>query len=87
MEATMATKTRVTAEDLWQMPEEERGDLINGEVVREPYTGWPHGRVMFRLGSLANFFQPLWGGRAPATAGPVSDPKRAGAQVRLTRCV
>src|SRR5439155_6644485 len=28
-----------------------RGDLINGEVVREPYTGWPHGRAMFRLGS------------------------------------
>jgi Uma2 family endonuclease len=47
----MTTKTRLTAEDLWQMPEEERGDLINGEIVREPYTGWPHGRLMARLTS------------------------------------
>jgi len=27
MEATMATKTRITAEDLWQMPEEERAGI------------------------------------------------------------
>jgi Uma2 family endonuclease len=47
----MASKTRLTAEDLWLMPEEERGDLVNGEVVREPYTGWRHGRLMLRLGS------------------------------------
>jgi len=44
------------------MPEEERGDLINGEVVREPYTSWPHGRLMLRLGSALLEYVKTHGG-------------------------
>ena len=43
----MATKSRLTAEDLWRMPDDEvRRELINGEVVEMPLTQPPHGRLV-----------------------------------------
>jgi len=41
----MATKARLTAEDLWRMPDDEvRRELVNGEVVEMPRPLPPHGR-------------------------------------------
>jgi len=65
----MTSKVRLRAEDLWLMPEEERGDLINGEVVREPYAGWPHGRLMLRLGSALLEYLKTYGGNDVAVGG------------------
>src|SRR4029453_3032052 len=65
----MTSKVRLRAEDLWLMPEEERGDLINGEVVREPYAGWPHGRLMLLLGSPLPEYLQTHGGKDVAVGG------------------
>ncbi len=49
----MATKARLTAEDLWQMPDDEvRRELVNGEVVEMPRPLPPHGRQV----SLINYY-------------------------------
>ena len=46
----MATKTRLTSEDLWRMPADDiRRELVNGQVIEMPPADYPHGRLMGRL--------------------------------------
>ena len=47
----------MTAEELLQLPRGEfRAELINGELIKMPLAGIPHGRITMRLGApLAQF--------------------------------
>src|SRR6266545_746869 len=46
----MATKARVTAQDLWKLGEgDTRRELVNGEVREMPPTGGVHGRLASRI--------------------------------------
>jgi Uma2 family endonuclease len=43
----MATKARLTAEDLWQMPDDGvPRELVNGEIIEMPLPAPPHGRLV-----------------------------------------
>lgn len=47
----MATKTRLTAQDLWRLGEGDiRRELVNGEVIEMAPAGGTHGRVTGKLG-------------------------------------
>lgn len=47
----MATKARVTAQDLWRLGEGDiRRELVNGEVVEMAPVGGIHGQVTLRIG-------------------------------------
>jgi Uma2 family endonuclease len=47
----MATKTRLTAQDLWRLGEGDvRRELVNGEVIEMPPVGGTHGGVTIRVG-------------------------------------
>lgn len=49
----MATKTRLTAEDLWLMPEADvRRELIDGIIVEMAPVNVKHGELTIRLGHL-----------------------------------
>lgn len=53
-----ATKKKVTGEELYQMPETELVELVKGEIVNLSPTGFWHGHVENRFGSiLDNFVQ------------------------------
>src|SRR6266540_2022429 len=46
----MATKSRLTAEDLWQMPDAEvRRELINGEIVEMPLVTIAHAELTAKM--------------------------------------
>ena len=46
----MATKTKLTAEDLWRLGEGDvRRELVNGEVIEMPPVGGTHGRTTVNL--------------------------------------
>src|SRR3972149_4341515 len=46
----MATRIKVTAEDLWRMGEGDvRRELVNGEVIEMAPVGWSHGHVTGRF--------------------------------------
>ena len=48
----MATRVRLTAEDLWQMaPAEVRRELVDGEIVEMPLNNARHGEVAMILGT------------------------------------
>lgn len=47
----MATKSRLTAQDLWRLGEGDvRRELVNGEVVEMPPVGGIHGRMTLKIG-------------------------------------
>lgn len=49
----MATKTRLTAQDLWRMGTGDvRRELVDGEVIEMAPTGGVHGRTVSRLSSM-----------------------------------
>jgi Uma2 family endonuclease len=49
----MATKVRLTADDLWRMPDDDiRRELVNGEIVEMPPANVVHGYYVLRLGRL-----------------------------------
>jgi Uma2 family endonuclease len=54
---TMAIATRMTAEELWALPEDQRGELIRGEMTPpEPPRGNPHWKLVGHLiGHLGSF--------------------------------
>ncbi|HET7095367.1 MAG TPA: Uma2 family endonuclease, partial [Thermomicrobiales bacterium] len=41
--------TRMTAEDLWALPEDQRGELIRGEMTPVTPVGNPHWKIVGRL--------------------------------------
>lgn len=48
-----ATLTLMTAEELWQMPDDGyRYELIKGELRRMPPTGGEHGKISLSLGAM-----------------------------------
>lgn len=56
--ASQFTSPLMTAEEYMQLPDEDgfRDELINGEVIRMPSPGLPHGRMSIRLaGPLSQF--------------------------------
>ncbi len=61
----MATKARVTAQDLWRMGEGDvRRELVNGEVVEMTPVGGIHGEITLRIGrSLAEHVEQHGGGK------------------------
>ena len=52
----MGARTLVTAEDLIQMPDSERCELVRGEIVRMPPTGWSHGPVSSKFDRRIGLF-------------------------------
>src|SRR6266545_1029851 len=64
----MATKARLTAEDLWRMPPEDvRRELVDGEVLEMPLVGARHGELTVRVaGFLADHVKKQGGGRVVA---------------------
>jgi len=49
----MATKVRLTAEDLLRMPDDDvRRELVNGEIVEMSPANFRHGELTIRLGRL-----------------------------------
>lgn len=49
--ASTATKTRLTAEDVWNLPEDERGELIDGEFLPMTPVDADHGGSVIILGA------------------------------------
>jgi Uma2 family endonuclease len=48
----MATRTRLTADDLWRMGEGDvRRELVDGEVIEMTPAGGVHGEVLLKVGS------------------------------------
>ena len=46
----MATKARVTAQDLWKLGEgDTRGELVDGEAREMPPAGGLHGEIQARM--------------------------------------
>ncbi|HEU0115708.1 MAG TPA: Uma2 family endonuclease, partial [Thermomicrobiales bacterium] len=45
----MTITTRMTAEDLWALPEDQRGELIRGEMTPVAPVGNPHWKIVGRL--------------------------------------
>src|SRR6266545_3154280 len=64
----MAIKARLTAEDLWRMPQEEvRRELVNGEVIEIPLVGPRHGELTVGIaGFLAEHVKKHGGGKVMA---------------------
>ena len=64
----MASKIRLTAEDLWRMPEKEvRQELVNGEVIEMPLVGGLHGMVTALVShSLYGHVEKHGGGKVAA---------------------
>ena len=51
MVKAMATRTRLTADDLWRMGEGDvRRELVNGEVIEMTPAGGVHGKVLIKVG-------------------------------------
>ena len=61
----MATKARVTAQDLWRLGEgDTRRELVNGEVIETAPVGGVHGLVTLRIGRrLAEHVERHGGGQ------------------------
>ncbi len=61
----MATRTRLTARDLWALGEGDvRRELVDGEVVEMPPAGGVHGSVTLEIGRrLADYVERHGGGR------------------------
>jgi Uma2 family endonuclease len=79
MVKAMATRTRLTADDLWRMG--ARRELIDGEVIARPPAGGIHGYVTGRIGGwLGRYVDSHRLGKAVAGVGFVlaipSDPER-----------
>ncbi len=45
----MAIATRMTAEELWALPEDQRGELIRGEMTPVTPVGKPHWRLVGKV--------------------------------------
>lgn len=62
----MATKTRLTAEDLWRRGEGDvRRELVDGEIIEMPPGGGSHGQITLSIGRrLAEHLERHGGGRA-----------------------
>ena len=45
----MAITTRMTAEDLWALPEDQRGELIRGEMTPVTPVGNPHWKIVAKV--------------------------------------
>ena len=45
----MATATRMTAEELWALPEDQRGELIRGEMTPVTPVGNPHWKIVAKV--------------------------------------
>lgn len=61
----MVTKTRATIEDLYNIPENGKAEIINGEVVRFRPTGGMPGRAGLKIAmSLSGYEQVKGGGYA-----------------------
>lgn len=60
----MATKARVTAQDLWRLGEGDiRRELVNGEVIEMAPVGGIHGEITLRIGRrLADYVERHGGG-------------------------
>jgi Uma2 family endonuclease len=53
MTLTAAEKVLLTAEDLWQLPDDgQKYELVAGECVRMPPSGFLHGTIAMDFGSL-----------------------------------
>jgi Uma2 family endonuclease len=78
----MATKTRLTAEDLWRMPPDDvRRELVDGKLVEMTPASVLHGMITIRLGRrLAEHAEQLGLGEAMVDVGFVLslpyDPER-----------
>ena len=46
-----AAATKLTAEDVWNLPEDERGELIDGELLPMAPVDFDHGGSVMLLGS------------------------------------
>src|SRR5436309_6738455 len=46
----MATKARLTADDLLRMPDDAVRELVNGEIVEMPFSNALHAKLTIRLG-------------------------------------
>ena len=63
----MATKARVTAEDLWRLGEgDTRRELVNGEIVEMTPAGGIHGEVMARIARRLVEYVERHGGKVVA---------------------
>jgi Uma2 family endonuclease len=70
----MATATRMTAEELWALPEDQRGELIRGEMTPATPVGKPHWKIVGHLiGKLEPFVQERRLGDVGAEGGFILD--------------
>lgn len=58
----MLTKQRATVEDLYNVPENGKAELINGELVRFMATGYKPGKAATRIASSLDNYELEFGG-------------------------
>ena len=58
----MLTKQRATVEDLYNVPENGKAELINGELVRFMSTGYQPGRAGFKIAISLSLYEDVNGG-------------------------
>ena len=64
MTSSASTERLITGEELARMPEIGRSELVEGRIVRMSPTGFRHGGVELRIGTVLNaFVEPLRIGR------------------------